>query len=312
MLKLKIMAVDDDPDILELLKASLEDEYEVITAINGKEALEKLKNEVPDLLVLDYVLPDMQGPQICKILRRDPLLLHLSILMLTGKGETEDKVKGLESGADDYMVKPFSPQELIARIRMLIRRSSINLDANPLTRLPGNVSISRELDEKIKNKETFAALYIDLDNFKALNDYYGFERGDEVIKETARIIINALQEKGNAKDFIGHIGGDDFFMITSPDAAEDVAKKIISEFDKISPKFFDEKDRVKGYIETKGRDNEIHKFKFITISIGIISNLNREFTHTAQISSLGAEVKGFAKKFPQSKYIFDKRTEPTK
>lgn len=308
MVKLKILVVDDDPDILELLKASLEDEYEVITATGGQESLEKLKKQVPDLLVLDYVLPDMQGPAICAILRKDPLLVHLPVLLLTGKGEIEDKVRGLEAGADDYMVKPFSPQELIARIRMLIRRSNINLDANPLTRLPGNVSISRELEEKIKSKEKFAGLYIDLDNFKALNDYYGFERGDEVIKETARILINTLQEKGTAKDFIGHIGGDDFFIITSPEAAEEIAKKIISDFDKISPKFFDEKERVKGYIETKGRDNEIHKFGFITISIGIISNLQREFTHTAQISSLGAEVKGFAKKFAQSKYIFDKRT----
>jgi len=309
MVKLKIMVVDDDPDILELLKATLEEEYEVTSAELGNEAIEKLKKEVPDLLVLDYVLPDLHGPEICKILRKDPLLVHLPVLMLTGKGEIEDKVKGLESGADDYMVKPFSPQELTARVRMLIRRSNINLDANPLTRLPGNVSISRELDEKIKSKEKFAALYIDLDNFKAVNDYYGFERGDEVIKETARIIISAISEKGTTRDFIGHIGGDDFFVITSPEKGEEIAKKIISDFDKVSPKFFDETDRIKGFIETKGRDNEIHKFGFITISVGIITNLYREFTHTAQISSLGAEVKGFAKKFAQSKYIFDKRTE---
>ncbi|MFA5008275.1 MAG: response regulator [Candidatus Omnitrophota bacterium] len=309
MVKLKILVVDDDPDILELLKATLEEEYEVTSAALGNEAIEKLKKEVPDLLVLDYMLPDIQGPQICKILRKDSLLVHLPVLMLTGKGEIEDKVRGLESGADDYMVKPFSPQELTARVRMLIRRSNINLDANPLTRLPGNVSINRELEEKIKSKEKFAALYIDLDNFKALNDYYGFERGDEAIKETARILINAIQEKGTASDFIGHIGGDDFFIITSPERGEEIAKKIISDFDKVSPKFFDEKDRIKGFIETKGRDNEIHKFSFITISVGIITNLYREFTHTAQISSLGAEVKGFAKKFTQSKYIFDKRTE---
>lgn len=309
MVKLKILVVDDDPDILELLKATLEEEYEVISAATGSDAIEKLKSQVPDLLVLDYMLPDIQGPEICKILRKDPLLLHLPVLMLTGKGEIEDKVKGLESGADDYMVKPFSPQELTARARMLIRRSSINLDANPLTRLPGNVSINRELDEKIKSKEKFAALYIDLDNFKALNDYYGFERGDEVIKETARILINAISEKGATKDFIGHIGGDDFFIITSLEKGEEIAKKIISDFDKVSPKFFDEKDRIKGFIEAKGRDSEIHKFGFITISVGIITNLYREFTHTAQISSLGAEVKGFAKKFSQSKYIFDKRTE---
>jgi diguanylate cyclase (GGDEF)-like protein len=307
MYKLKILTVDDDPDILDLLLATLENDYEVIQASNGNEALKKVKERTPDLLVLDYALPDLHGPEICKILRKDPLFLHIPILMLTGKGEVEDKVKGLDAGADDYMVKPFSPQELIARINMLIRRSNINLDANPLTRLPGNVSISNELQARLNKKEKFAVLYIDLDNFKALNDYYGFERGDEIIKETGRIIISSVQEKGLTNDFIGHIGGDDFVVITSPQNAEEIAKKIISEFDKVSSTFFDEKDRVKGYIETKGRDGEIHKFGFPTISIGIITNLYRNFSHIAQISSWGAEIKGFAKKFPESKYIFDRR-----
>ncbi|MCM8786827.1 MAG: response regulator [Candidatus Omnitrophica bacterium] len=309
MYKLKILIVDDDPDILELLDTTLKEEFSVIKASLGNEALEKVKKETPDLVVLDYMLPDITGIKICEVLRKDPLFMHLPILMLTGKGEINDKVEGLEAGADDYMVKPFSPQELIARIRMLIRRSNINLDANPLTRLPGNVSIYKELDEKIKNKEKFAVLYIDIDNFKALNDYYGFERGDEVIKETARLLISAIQEKGNPTDFIGHIGGDDFLIITSPDNMEEIAKKIISDFDKISPKFFDQNDRLKGYIETIGRDRQIHKFGFLTISIGIITNLYRDFTHAAQISSLGAEVKGFAKKFAESKYIIDKRRE---
>ncbi|MDD5194521.1 MAG: diguanylate cyclase, partial [Candidatus Omnitrophica bacterium] len=251
---------------------------------------------------------DLQGIEVCKILRKDSLSMHLPILMLTGKGETDDKVRGLEAGAHDYMVKPFSPQELIARVRMLIRRSNINLDANPLTRLPGNVTIYKELEEKIKSKEKIAVFYIDIDNFKAVNDYYGFERGDQVIKETAHILINAIQEKGTPNDFLGHIGGDDFVIIASIEHAEEIAKRIIAEFDRSAPKFFDEKDRIKGYIEASGRDKEIHKFGFLTISVGIITNLYREFSHVAQISSMGAEIKGFAKKFPESKYIFDKRT----
>jgi diguanylate cyclase (GGDEF)-like protein len=308
MYKLKIQIVDDDPDILELLESTLESEFAVNKAATGKTALEQIKKDPPNLLVLDYMLPDLDGTEICKILRKDPLFLHLPVLMLTGKGEVEDKVTGLEAGADDYMVKPFDPQELLARIRMLIRRSNINLDANPLTRLPGNVSISKELEAKIESKEKFAVLYVDIDNFKALNDYYGFKKGDEIIKETARILIDSVQEKGTVSDFIGHIGGDDFVIITNPKNAEDMAKNIINQFDKISPNFFEEKDRIKGYIETKNRENEMHKFDFLTISIGIITNIYKEFTHTAQISSMGAEIKGFAKKFPESKYLFDKRT----
>jgi len=305
--KLKLLIVDDDPDILDLLETTLQEEFQVTTASTGGEALEKLRDEPPNLLVLDYILPDLEGPQICKTIRKDPLLLNLPILMLTGKGEIEDKVGGLEAGADDYMLKPFDPQELIARLRMLIRRSSSSLDANPLTRLPGNVSINKDLTEKIKSKEKFAVLYIDIDNFKALNDYYGFEKGDSVIKETARILLDAIQKKGSVNDFIGHIGGDDFVIITTPQNAEGIAKKIIADFDNISPQFFKEKERIKGYIETQGRDGQIHKFTFPTVSIGIITNLERNFTHTAQINSLGAEMKNLAKKFPESKYIFDQR-----
>ncbi|MCK4519885.1 MAG: response regulator [Candidatus Omnitrophica bacterium] len=308
MYKLKILIVDDNPDILDLLEATLQDEFALIKASNGNEALEKLRNESPGLVVLDYVLPDLEGPEICKIIRKDPRSLNIPVLMLTGKGEVEDKVGGLESGADDYMLKPFVPEELVARVRMLLRRSAANLDANPLTRLPGNVTINKELMDKIQAKEKFAMLYVDIDNFKALNDYYGFEKGDNVIKETARILIDSIQKKGTTKDFVGHIGGDDFVIITIPEKAENIAKKIIDDFDNVSSTFFEEKDRLKGYIETKGRDSQIHKFAFLTISIGVITSLKQKFTHTAQINSLGAEMKSLAKKFPKSKYIFDKRT----
>lgn len=308
MHKVKILIVDDNPDILDLLEATLQDEFELIKSSCGGEALEKLKSKKPNFIVLDYILPDLEGPEICKIIRKNPLFSNIPILMLTGKGEVEDKVDGLEAGADDYMLKPFDPQELIARIRMLIRRSSANLDANPLTRLPGNVSINKELMEKIQGKDKFAALYVDIDNFKALNDYYGFEEGDNVIKETSRILIDSIQKKGTASDFVGHIGGDDFVIITTPEKAEEIAKKIILDFDSVSSTFFEEKDRLKGYIETKGRDNQIHKFGFLTISLGIITNLKQDFTHTAQVNSLGAEIKSLAKKFPESKYIFDKRS----
>lgn len=307
MPKVKVLIVDDDPDILALIEATLKDEYTLDTAANGAEALQKIKSYVPNFIVLDYMLPDMQGPQICETVRKDPLLLNTPILMLTGKGEIDDKVRGLEAGADDYMLKPFSPQELIARVRMLLRRSYSNLDANPLTRLPGNVTINKELEEEIKAKRDFCVLYIDIDNFKAVNDYYGFEKGDNLIKDAARIIIDAIQREGNVSDFIGHIGGDDFVVMTTIEKAESIAKKIIADFDKTSPSFFAEKERIKGYIETKGRDGQVHKFGFPTISIGVISSAGRNFTHTAQVNSLGAEIKNLAKKFPESKCIFDKR-----
>ena len=309
MNKLKILIVDDNPDILDLLEATLEDEYEVIKANKGSELFEELEIGKPDIIVLDYMLPDTTGIKICQKLRNNPLFINLPILMLTGKGELDDKITGLNAGADDYMVKPFSPEELIARVHMLIRRSTISLDANPLTRLPGNISINIELKRLLNNKKKFAVLYLDLDNFKALNDYYGFDRGDRVIKKFSRIIIDCLQKKGTTNDFIGHIGGDDFVVITSIDNAEEAAKLIISTFDKTCPQFYDESDRIKGYIETKARDGNLKQFFFVTVSIGIITNLYRKFSHLAQISSVGAELKRAAKKISTSNYTIDHRTD---
>ena len=307
MFKLKILTIDDEPDILELITATLEDEYEVITAVTAQEGLDKANLENPDILILDYALPDLNGVELCKKLRKNPRFLNTPILMLTGKGETEDKVKGLEAGVDDYMVKPFVPQELIARIRMLLRRSNINLDANPLTRLPGNVSINRLLDEKIRSNEQFAVLYIDLNHFKALNDHYGFDRGDKAIKDTARVLIESVRVKGSHHDFVGHIGGDDFVVITLPNVAEDIAKQIIADFDKKAPLFFDEDDRKKGYIETKGRDGLAQQFGFPSVAIGVISTQHRSFNHVREISSVGAELKKLAKKFDKSHYVTERR-----
>ncbi len=310
MYKIKIVTVDDDPDILDVIEASLEDDYVVIKASAGQEGLETIRRERPDLILLDYNLPDMQGPDIARKLRLDSFFLHTPILMLTGKGEVDDKVKGLESGVDDYMVKPFSPDELIARVRMLIRRSNIHLDANPLTRLPGNVTIAGELEKRIAVKAKFAILYFDLDHFKALNDFYGFDRGDEVIKTLGRIIIETMQKIGDVNDFIGHIGGDDFVVMCAIDKAEAIAQEVISEFDKQAPQFYDERERIQGYIIAKDRSGDEKKFGFVSVSIAIITNRYREFTHVGQVSALEAEIKELAKKTPGSAYVLDRRDSP--
>ncbi|MBN2482600.1 MAG: response regulator [Candidatus Omnitrophica bacterium] len=310
MYKIKIVTVDDDPDILDVIEATLEDEYTVIKASTGQEGIDTIRREKPDLVLLDYNLPDMAGPDICAKLRLDPFFLHTPILMLTGKGEIDDKVKGLESGVDDYMVKPFAPDELSARVRMLIRRSNIHLDANPLTRLPGNVTVNNEIEKRIQAKDRFAVLYLDLDHFKALNDYYGFDRGDEAIKTLGRIIIETIQKQGQTSDFIGHIGGDDFVVITSIENAEKIAQDIINDFERATPQFFDEKERLQGYILTKDRSGIEQKFGFVSVSIAVITNRYREFTHIGQISSFEAEIKEIAKKQLGSTYVVDRRDSP--
>ncbi|MDD2689858.1 MAG: response regulator [Candidatus Omnitrophica bacterium] len=309
----KILIVDDDPDIRDILKLTLSEEnYTVIEAGDGKEALKLIDIKSPNLVLLDYKMPKMDGREVCRRIKSDLLLRHLPIIMVTAKGDINDKVNVIDAGADDYVVKPFEPKELLARIRMILRRTQRDLEANPLTRLPGNVSILNEVARRLENKSLFAVCYIDLDKFKAYNDKYGFEHGDEVIKETARILIRGVQECGNQDDFIGHIGGDDFAIITTPNVVDSLCKKIITDFDSVSPSFYTENDRKKGYVIGHDRQGNEQKFSLLAISIGVVTNEFRKIEHVAQIGEIGAELKNLAKGMERSNYVKDRRREDRK
>ncbi len=305
---IKILIVDDEDDIRDVLRITLEDEgYEVAEATNGEEGLKMIDAVRPDLVLLDYKMPKMTGLEACARIKKDLLLRHLPVIMVTGKGEVHDKIDGIDAGADDYIVKPFEPKELLARIRMVIRRSVRDLEANPLTRLPGNVSILNELSQRLAGGKVFAVLYVDLDKFKAYNDTYGFEHGDQVIKETARILIRSAQEKGNTDDFIGHIGGDDYVIVTDMTKAELIAARVVELFDQASPGFYNENDRKLGYIIAKDRQGVEKKIGLLSISIGIVTNQNRKIEHVAQIGEIGAELKKYAKSQEKSNYVLDQR-----
>ncbi|MEI7998704.1 MAG: response regulator [Candidatus Omnitrophota bacterium] len=310
MRKEKILIIDDDPDILDVLDLTLSENYTVISACNGKEGLELLKAKSPDLVITDYNMPVMNGPEFCRNLRKDILLRHLPVIMLTGKGETRDMVTGIESGADDYLIKPFEPETLLARIRMILKRTLRSLDANPLTHLPGNSSIMDEMQNRIESGKLFAVGYADLDKFKIYNDKYGFEHGDEVIRETARVLIDAVQAICGTEAFIGHIGGDDFVFVCDNSKADDVSKKIIEDFDKTSPHFYSEEDRKSGFIMGRDRQGQEIKTGFVSISIGIVSNVCQKITHVAQIGEIGAELKKFAKSIDKSAFVRDQRKDP--
>ncbi len=304
----KILIADDDPDIRDVLKLTLaEENYEVIEAGDGEEALKIINAKPLNLVLLDYKMPKLDGRQVCRLVKRDLLLRHLPVIMVTGKGEVSDRIDGIDAGADDYIVKPFEPKELLARIRMILRRTERDLEANPLTRLPGNVSILNELSRRLESKALFSVCYLDLDKFKAYNDTYGFEHGDDVIRETARILIRTTQEVGSADDFIGHIGGDDFVIVTTPDRTDDLCKKVIEEFEKTSPTFYNETDRKKGYIVAHDRQGKEQNVPLLSISIGVVSNETRKIEHVAQVGEIGAELKSYAKSMERSNYVKDKR-----
>lgn len=307
MRKEKIVTVDDDPDILDVLDLTLSEFYEVYQANNGKEGLKLVHQKLPDLIICDYMMPVMNGRDFCRELKKDILLSHIPVIMLTGKGEVKDRIGGIEAGVDDYMVKPFAPDELLARIKMILRRTVRSLDASPLTHLPGNTSIMEELQRQIDAKNEFAVGYADLDKFKVYNDIYGFEKGDEVIRETARILIKHVREMAGEQSFIGHIGGDDFVFIAPDNLIDKICEKVIKSFDSKVPSFYKEEDVKKGYIVGKDRQGKEQRFGLLSISIGIVSNRAQGITHVAQIGEIGAELKKYAKSHDNSYFVRDKR-----
>lgn len=308
--KPKVLIADDEIELLSLIKESVENAgFIVFTASDGKEAVEKIYEYMPDVVVLDYNMPFKDGLSISQEIKNNPLYAHIPVVIVTAKSDKETKIKGLMMGIDDYLTKPVDTDELIARLKMIVKRNRLVLDTNPLSKLPGNPSIQARIEKAIKKGEKFAVLYIDLNNFKAYNDVYGFEAGDNVIKTLASIIVKVVMPSPKSSDFIGHIGGDDFIVLTGVDKAIEFAKKIISNFNQIVPSFYNEVDRKNGYITTKDRAGNLVKFPLVGVSIGIVHNLYRQLTSYAQVSHIGSELKKAAKLKSESSYVMDRRRE---
>jgi diguanylate cyclase (GGDEF)-like protein len=302
----RIVLADDDADQLEITATLLKNEgYHVTMANSGVDALKKIIQTPPDLVLSDVEMPGMTGFEVARRMSDDPFLRNIPVILLSGKRITaEDKVAGLGMGSDDYILKPFTPDELLARVRAVLRRNEIGLDANPLTRLPGNSSILREIEDRLLAKTPFAILYADLNHFKAYNDRYGFLRGDEVIRFSARVLLdNAKAQSPN--NFVGHVGGDDFVVITPPEQAEGLCQTIIQSFDKGISFFYEPADR--GGIEVIDRQGQKVKYPVMGIAIGVVSNQKKQIQSVGEVSQIGAELKKHAKSLGGSRYVVDQR-----
>jgi diguanylate cyclase (GGDEF)-like protein len=303
----RILIADDLPDLLDALRETLEREgYEVTAVSDGETALAAIKAEPPDIAVLDLRMPKMDGFEVCRALREDPLLENLPVVILSATGSRESKVEGLDLGADDFITKPVDVRELLARIRMILKRSRQGLDANPLTRLPGNLSIESRVEKGIASGQPLAVLYVDLNQFKAYNDVYGYDAGDRVIKSLAKILVDEIPKGAS---FVGHIGGDDFIVLSDPERMEKTAAHACSRFDKIVPSFYSVEDRERGAIQAVDRQGKIREFPLLSVAIGICHNKDRKLKSFAQIAHLGAELKKAAKTKPGSAYVIDRRRD---
>ncbi|MBN2026276.1 MAG: response regulator [Actinobacteria bacterium] len=304
----KILVVDDDPNIRELIVETLNgDKYKTVEARDGMEALQMCEVERPDIVVLDVMMPDLDGLEVCLRLRGEALTKHIPIILLTAKGLLEDKIRGMDTGADDYMTKPFDPLELEARISMHLRRSIRDGEASPLTGLPGNRAIEEAIESRINAGLKFAVCYIDLDEFKAYNDRYGFHAGSGVIKMTSEAILEAVDKYGDPEDFIGHIGGDDFIVVTEMERAPLLSQEIIRLFDRRIPEHYENEDRERGAIVSTDRQGNINEFPIMTISIAITHNTYRNLDHPGKVAQIAAELKKYAKSMEGSNFVFDRR-----
>jgi diguanylate cyclase (GGDEF)-like protein len=305
----RLLVVDDDPFIARLLEIELKAAgYEVRVASDGQQALSAAQEECPDLVLADVMMPNMDGFELTRRLRQDSRTSGVSIIMLTARGLSADKLEGFAIGADDYIVKPFDTPELLARIRGVLRRSKDQRTASPLTGLPGNIRIEDEIDARVEQGQDFAILYADLDGFKAYNDHYGFLRGDQAIQETARLIEEATQRTGGDGAFVGHVGGDDFVIVVPPQQAAPVAEAIVASFDAKVGDWYDAEDRANGYIELMNRRGELERFPLLTISIGVASTDKRSFHHYAEAVAIATEMKQYAKGLTGSAWAADRRT----
>ena len=275
-----ILVVDDDPDIARFVEVNLRSAgYDVSVASDGEQALEKAAALRPDLVLLDVMMPRIDGFEVAQRLRRNPQTASTSIIMLTAKALSTDKVLGLTAGADDYIIKPFDPIELLARVKGTLRRAKEMRNLSPLTGLPGNIRIQEEIERNVRDDRPFAVLYCDLDNFKAYNDEKGFVRGDRLIQATARIIQDAVVEFAGTDGFVGHVGGDDFVAVVPPESAEDIATRIVERFDGDIHEFYEREDIKRGYIEVEDRKGEMQKLPLAGVSVGIATTEVRRFEH---------------------------------
>jgi len=302
-----ILVVDDDPDIARFVEVNLRSAgYDVAVAGDGEEALERAADLRPDLVLLDVMMPRLDGFEVAQRLRKNPQTANTSIIMLTAKALSSDKVTGLQSGADDYIIKPFDPIELLARVKGTLRRAKEMRNLSPLTGLPGNIRIQEEIERQVREHRPFAVLYVDLDNFKTYNDKYGFVRGDRLIQGTARMIQDAVMAY-DGDGFVGHVGGDDFVAVVSPETAEDVAKRVCERFDQDRSLYYEDEDLDRGFVRMEDRKGVVQDIPLVSVSLGIATTSRRAFAHYGEAVAVATEMKQFAKRDAGSSYAVDRR-----
>jgi diguanylate cyclase (GGDEF)-like protein len=305
----KIVVVDDDVDIARFVEVNLKLEgYDVLLAHDGEAALQLITAHEPALAIVDWMMPKLDGLELIRQLRADPLTAPLPVILLTARGQTADKVIGLTAGADDYLVKPFDTMELVARVRSTLRRNQENREVSPLTGLPGNNRIQREIADRARAGTDVAVGHVDIDRFKSVNDAYGFSRGDEFIKALARALHRAVVEVGLPPAFLGHIGGDDFIIVCTPEQVYPLTERAVQTFEEAADALYDPADAERGYLELEKRSGDRQKAALVTLSIGVAQSTGGKGVDPRELVAVASEMKAVAKTHNGSYVAHNRRT----
>lgn len=306
----RLLIVSNDPSVHKELKQELQASYEILTATTLQEVIEQAhKTPTPVCIIIDHQPPTTDALTITHEIKAHFTTYHIPVIIITKTVDQSFVGNAVHVGADDFIQNPLLPHHLQSRIFMNIQRAERDQNANPLTKLPGNATINRLMVARLGRP--LAILYIDLDYFKVYNDTYGFDKGDALICAAAHIISTATQQHGNTSDFVGHLGGDDFIVLSTPCKAIAIAHTICSTFDATVPSFYDIQAQQQKTIRAKDRQGVERTFPLTSISIAIISNEHQPFYSIAHISQQATELKKYAKSKPDgiqaSNYVTERR-----
>lgn len=304
----EIYIIDNENELTDKLKENFRretDEYKFKTVKTSE--LEVALRNIPSLLIIDEDTTDINIVEFCKSIRSNEDNSITPIIVVSSNREKEHAVEVLKTDVQYYIKKPLDDEYFYYTIKNIVGLLTKNRRISPLTGLPGNVQIQTEMKKRLLNKETFAILYFDLDNFKAYNDVYGFANGDEIIKFTARTISKHIHQIENSDNFIGHIGGDDFVSIIGQTDYDKVCQNIIAEFDKYAVDFYNEVDVERGYVEVANRRGIIEQFPLTTISIAVLEVDSKIYKTTLEIGEVAGQIKHKAKAVLGSTYVINRR-----
>ena len=298
----EIYIIDDDETSVLVFRELFKNDTEYKFISVKSEQIDVALRNIPTIIIINEDAIDVDTVELCKKIRNDDDNSITPVIVVSSNSDKEHRIEILKESVEYYIKKP-----VYYTIKNLGRLLSINRRISPLTGLPGNVQIHAELKKRISNRENFSVLYLDLDNFKAYNDVYGFLKGDEIIKYTADTIVRCVHNYIHEGAFVGHIGGDDFIAIVPILNCDEICKNIIASFDAHVTKFFTEEDVEKGYIEVANRKGIIEQFPLTSISIGVVEADVGRFANMLEIGEVGAQVKHNAKSVMGSSYFIDRR-----